>query len=119
GQRGISLRGRLSTFPISLAVADRVAVVVGGGKEAAAKARLLALTRARVRLVAAAIEPETAALAQRYGFELVERPISAADFTDAVVAFVATGTEQDDRLAAALARAAGVPVNVVDRPELC
>ena len=41
------------------------------------------------------------------------------DFAGAVAAFVATGVEASDRAAAGAARAAGVPVNVMDRPALC
>jgi uroporphyrin-III C-methyltransferase/precorrin-2 dehydrogenase/sirohydrochlorin ferrochelatase len=42
-----------------------------------------------------------------------------ADLAGAALVFAATGSEEDDREVAALAREAGVPVNVVDRPELC
>jgi uroporphyrin-III C-methyltransferase/precorrin-2 dehydrogenase/sirohydrochlorin ferrochelatase len=42
-----------------------------------------------------------------------------ADFAGAAVALVATGTEEGDRAAHALAKAADVPVNVADRPALC
>ena len=42
-----------------------------------------------------------------------------ADFSGAVAAFIATGTEVGDRAAHRLTKAAGVPVNVADRPALC
>ncbi|HLB79912.1 MAG TPA: siroheme synthase CysG, partial [Dongiaceae bacterium] len=44
---------------------------------------------------------------------------SVADLRGAALVFAATGTEQGDREIWSLAREAGVPVNVVDRPELC
>src|SRR5262249_60688211 len=44
---------------------------------------------------------------------------STADFEHAALAFVATGDQEGDRAAAVAARAAGVPVNVADQPELC
>jgi uroporphyrin-III C-methyltransferase/precorrin-2 dehydrogenase/sirohydrochlorin ferrochelatase len=43
----------------------------------------------------------------------------AADLDGAVVAFIATGSEEGDFAAAATARRAGIPVNVMDRPALC
>lgn len=55
-----------------------------------------------------------AALARSAGAEVVR----GSDFAGAVVAFVATGEEESDRLAAEAARQAGVPVNVADRPAL-
>jgi uroporphyrin-III C-methyltransferase/precorrin-2 dehydrogenase/sirohydrochlorin ferrochelatase len=44
---------------------------------------------------------------------------AADDFARAALAFVATGDCDRDRAAAETARAAGVPVNVADQPELC
>ena len=55
-----------------------------------------------------------AALARSAGAEVVR----GSDFAGAMAAFVATGDEESDRLAAAAARRAGVPVNVADRPGL-
>jgi uroporphyrin-III C-methyltransferase/precorrin-2 dehydrogenase/sirohydrochlorin ferrochelatase len=42
-----------------------------------------------------------------------------ADVAGAALVFIATGSEEDDRAALGIARQAGVPVNVVDRPHLC
>ena len=42
-----------------------------------------------------------------------------ADLDGAALVFAATGSEETDRAIQALAHEAGVPVNVVDRPELC
>lgn len=55
-----------------------------------------------------------AALARSAGAEVVR----GLDFVGAIAAFVATGDEEGDRLAAEAARHAGVPVNVADRPAL-
>lgn len=55
-----------------------------------------------------------AALARSAGAEVARGP----DFRGAIAAFVATGEEESDRLAANAAREAGVPVNVADRPAL-
>ncbi|MGE0723388.1 MAG: siroheme synthase CysG [Alphaproteobacteria bacterium] len=85
-------------FPIFLDLAGRVALVVGPADRAAAKARLLAAAGAEVRVVA---------------------PDAASDgaIAGAALVFVAA----DGEAAAAIAgraRAARVPVNVVDRPDL-
>ena len=44
---------------------------------------------------------------------------TAADFRGAAVAFIATGTLEGDTALQRMAKAAGVPVNVADRPALC
>jgi uroporphyrin-III C-methyltransferase/precorrin-2 dehydrogenase/sirohydrochlorin ferrochelatase len=83
----------VNQLPIFLNVRGRKVVVVGEG--AAAEGR--------------------AELARTAGAEIVR----VADFAGAAVVFVATGAEDTDIAAATAARAAGVPVNVMDRPALC
>jgi len=110
---------RLAVFPAFHKVSGRRVVVVGGGAEAAAKVRLLGETEAIVAAFAAAPEPELRAAVAAVGGTLAERAFAAADLADAALAFAATGAEAEDAAVAAAARRAGVPVNVVDRPELC
>src|SRR4051812_6305644 len=89
----------MQSFPIFLRLSDRPVLVVGPvngeGQAAAAKQRLLEAAGARVDLVT-----EVASLD---GYALV---------------FGATGDEARDQAVSQAARAAGIPVNVVDRPEL-
>jgi uroporphyrin-III C-methyltransferase/precorrin-2 dehydrogenase/sirohydrochlorin ferrochelatase len=110
---------KLSLFPAFHKVEDRRLVVVGGGEEAAAKVRLLAETSAEILLFAPSIEAATGADLIRAGGSWMPREPAAEDFVGVGLAFIATGDAGADRAAVALARAAGVPVNVVDRPELC
>lgn len=112
-------RERLSVFPAFHKVAGRCVLVAGGGSEALAKVRLLAETEAEVRVVAPAVGPALRALAVAGGGSVIERDFRAGDLAGVALAFAATGEEGADRAVAEAARAAGVPVNVVDRPELC
>ncbi len=41
---------RLNAFPVFMRVEDRIVVIVGGGEEALAKARLLSQSSARLRI---------------------------------------------------------------------
>ena len=67
-----------------------------------------------------AIADRKAATARSAGAEVAQvASAEAADFAGAVAALVATGSEEGDRAAHAAAKAAGVPVNVADRPALC
>ena len=109
---------RLPTFPAFHKVAGLPVVVAGCGEAAAAKVRLLAETDAEIVLYAPSFGPaETAALA--VGARIVRREIAGDDLRGAVLAFAATDDDAADRRIRDLARAAGVPVNVVDRAELC
>ncbi|MBS0521334.1 MAG: siroheme synthase, partial [Proteobacteria bacterium] len=84
-------------LPLFFDLAGRTVVVVGQGPAADRRAALAESAAAVVRRV--------------------DSP-AAMVFRNASAAFVATGDRERDAEAAAAARAAGVPVNVADRPAL-
>jgi len=90
----------LAYFPIFLGLRGRVALLIGDGDAAEAKHDLLRRAGAMVRQVS--------------GEALVRE-----DFDGAVLAIDASGDLETNRRSTALARAARVPINVVDRPALC
>ena len=103
-------------YPIVLNLSGRRAVVVGGGEVALRKARALADAGAHVRVVA----PEfTAGFAEDGRFECLAERYQERHLEGARVVVAATDDEAVNRQVAEDARAAGVLVNVVDRPELC
>ncbi len=110
---------KLSVFPAFHKVAGRRVVVVGGGHAAGAKIRLLGETKAEVVVYAEALDKETGADLIAVHGEWRGRAPTLADLKDAALVFVASGDEARDSEIAALAREAGVPVSVVDRPDLC
>ncbi|MBM4020594.1 MAG: bifunctional precorrin-2 dehydrogenase/sirohydrochlorin ferrochelatase [Planctomycetes bacterium] len=107
---------RQFAYPVMLAVAGRRALVVGGGQVALRKARALADAGARVRAVAREFLPE---FARDGRLECVREPYAARHMEGAALAVAATDDEAVNGRVAADARAAGVLVNVVDRPALC
>lgn len=84
-------------LPIFFDARGRTIVVVGEGPAADRRAALAGSAGAQVRRVA---------------------ELSGDDLRGTAVAFIATGDEDRDGFASRLARAAGVPVNVADRPAL-
>lgn len=109
----------LTAFPAFHKVAGRTVLIVGSGAAAAAKARLLGETEASLRVVAEAPESELLGDLSRLGFEPVVARFAPGHLDGVALAFAATEDEAEDRRIADAARAARVPVNVVDRPELC
>ncbi len=111
--------GALKTLPVSFKVQDRPVIIVGGGAAALAKARLCLMTGARVLVVGRKLDQEffTPEFSCS-GVELAERAFAPADARGAVLVFVAEEGLDASRAIFA-ARAAGVPLNVVDRPRLC
>lgn len=108
----------MKTFPMFLQMAGRHVVIVGGGEQAAQKARLILKTEARLVLVARDLDAELATLVAKGRAEQVTT-LSVEVFRGAALVFVATGCVGADYAAHALAKQAGAVVNVVDRPALC
>lgn len=105
-------------FPLFADLQDADVLVAGGGEQAAQKVRLLARTAARITIVAAAPVPELENLAAEGRVQLARRTFAAADVAGRRLVYAATGSHADDLLVSQAAQALGVPVNVVDRPEL-
>ncbi len=104
-------------LPIFMGLRDRRALVVGGGEAAARKIRLLQRAGAAIVVVAREACDEIEALAARGALALVRRDFVAADVAGCALAFAASEEQAADDVVAMAASAAGVPVNVVDRPE--
>lgn len=105
-------------FPLFFTVQDRPVLLVGGGDAAAAKLRLLLKADAWVTVIAEDPLDEILDLYELGEIDWEARGFDAADLNGAVLAYAATGDDAQDRAVSAAARKAGVPVNVVDRPEL-
>ncbi|NVO15522.1 MAG: uroporphyrinogen-III C-methyltransferase [Rhodoplanes sp.] len=110
---------RLRYFPVSYDVADKTVLVIGDGEAALQKLRLLARTQARPVLCADAPEAALVRFAEQHGIDIRLGEPTTDLLHAAALAFVATGDEMRDATLAAVVRAHGVPVNVVDRPHLC
>lgn len=105
-------------FPLFLNLDGKRVVLVGGGEQAAQKARLLARTEARLEIMADALTPELAGMVAGGRAVRIGATPDAAAFAGARLVVVASGCAALDATAAGLARAAGAVVNVVDRPAL-
>jgi uroporphyrin-III C-methyltransferase/precorrin-2 dehydrogenase/sirohydrochlorin ferrochelatase len=104
-------------FPVFLDLNHQPVLVIGGGEQAAQKIRLLVKTKARIRVLASDPCDEIAALAGVITIE--RRQLTARDLAGVRLAYVALEDDVEAARAVAMARAAGVPVNAVDRQELC
>jgi uroporphyrin-III C-methyltransferase/precorrin-2 dehydrogenase/sirohydrochlorin ferrochelatase len=110
----------INAFPVFMRLDGRTVVIVGGGEEALAKAQLIGQSSARIRIVAGQ-QPDAALAdwAADNGAYLIAGGYEASHLQGAALVFAATGDEALDRRIVEDARAAGISVNAVDRPELC
>ncbi|MFK7754303.1 MAG: siroheme synthase CysG [Sedimentitalea sp.] len=109
----------MKTFPMFLQMAGRRVVIVGGGEQAAQKARLILKTEAEVEIWAPTLEPELSDLAATGRVTHQKSAITSACFSQTALVFIATGCPGVDMALHALAKDAGATVNVVDQPDLC
>lgn len=112
-------RDAMRHFPLFLDLRDRPVLVVGGGEAAARKAVALAETGARVTILAERPCADAQALTDTGRVALLRRGFRKADAPGNALIVSATDSAGEDASVSAAARAAGVPVNVVDRPALC
>jgi uroporphyrin-III C-methyltransferase / precorrin-2 dehydrogenase / sirohydrochlorin ferrochelatase len=109
----------LSRLPAFFALGGRRVVVAGGSQAAAWKAELLSAASARVDVFAPAAEDEVLALAASPpggAVILHNRSWTMDDLAGAAMAVADCADDGQAAEFAAAARAAGVPVNVIDRP---
>lgn len=109
---------RLRYFPLSYDVAGKRVAVVGAGAQALQRLRLLVRSEAQAVLYAADPSPALADFAAEHAIELVAAEPNDGAIKGSALIFAATGNALADLWLARRARAAGVPINVVDRPEL-
>ena len=114
--------GPLAKLPVFFDLAGRRAVVVGGSASAAWKAELLASAGADVDIYAPEPAAELIALLDRGAaagsLRLHPSTWTIDDLHGTALAIADLDGDEAERFAAA-ARAAGVPVNIVDKPALC
>jgi len=114
--------GALARLPLFFALQDKRTVIAGGSAAAAWKAELLSATGAKVEVYAADASDDLLQVSRnprRGGIIVHRRAWTASDLHGAALAI---GDFRDDDSAAAFcrdARAAGVPVNVIDKPAFC
>lgn len=106
-------------LPLFHNLRGRVVLVVGGGDIALRKARLLSEAGAVLHVVAPEIVPPLLELLEQRGGQCLRRCYASEDLGGCVLAVAATDDEPLNAQVSEDAKALGIPVNVVDSPQLC
>ena len=101
-------------FPIFLSTKGQRIVLSGGGEAALAKLRLLLKTQAKISVFAPTPAPEIAAWADADRLTLHTRALRHGDVLCAKLFYAADEDDAEDARTAAIARAEGALVNIVD-----
>jgi uroporphyrin-III C-methyltransferase/precorrin-2 dehydrogenase/sirohydrochlorin ferrochelatase len=112
----------LARLPLFFALENKRVVVAGGSAAAAWKAELLSAAGATVDVFADELSDELVSIAKhppRGQVNISQRPWSADDLHAAAIAVGAFDDDAEAGRFAGTARALGVPVNVIDKPQFC
>jgi uroporphyrin-III C-methyltransferase / precorrin-2 dehydrogenase / sirohydrochlorin ferrochelatase len=113
--------GDLATLPVFFKLSGRTVLLAGGDAGASWKAELLSSAGAIVSVMTPTPSSEMLSLASERPERVILqlRPWFIGDFAGKSLAIGAIGAEEEARAFRCGAKAAGVPVNLVDRPALC
>jgi uroporphyrin-III C-methyltransferase / precorrin-2 dehydrogenase / sirohydrochlorin ferrochelatase len=106
-------------YPVFLDLAGQPAVVLGGGHFAAEKVTALAEAGALVKVVSARLSPAINRLVAEGHIQALRRDYQPGDLAGARLVVDASEDEATNRQSWQEAEAAGILINVVDRPEQC
>jgi siroheme synthase-like protein len=106
-------------FPILMTLQDARVVVIGGGRVALRKVQSLLSCGASVELVSPHLCDGLLELAGSGRIQVARRTYRPGDLSGAVLAIAAVDDAGIGAEVAAEASRQGIPVNVVDKPELC
>lgn len=106
-------------LPVFLNIKNKSCLIVGGGEIAARKARLLLRAGAQVSVVSLELNDTLAELRDAGNIRHRAAPFQDRDLTGMALAIAATDDTAVNQRVSELARQRGIPVNVVDHPELC
>lgn len=113
----------LATLPVFYKLEGKKVLIAGGSEAAAWKAELLAAAGAKVHVYAEQLDPVfadlIAATAVPGAYVWHQRPWSAQCFASMQIAICDAESDGEAQAFYCAARAAGVPVNVIDKPAWC
>ena len=104
----------LASYPINLNLANRLCIVLGGGKVAWRKVKVLLESGAKIRVVSPQIIDEFMARVERNEIEYCQKVYEKADLKGSFLVICATDSKIVNAAAARMAHEMGALVNVVD-----
>ncbi|MEJ8473201.1 siroheme synthase CysG [Roseibium algae] len=115
--------GALASLPVFFPLSTRKILLAGGTEAAAWKAELLAATGAEVHIYAIDLDPVMAKLLEagsiKGSFVHHARPWATDSFSGMTLAIADAASDGEAQAFYCAAKAAGLPVNVIDNPPFC
>jgi uroporphyrin-III C-methyltransferase/precorrin-2 dehydrogenase/sirohydrochlorin ferrochelatase len=105
-------------FPVFMDLKNKTIAVIGSGEQAAQKIRLLMKTTAHIRLISREPNDELKALINEGAISWETDKFNEDHISDCQLVYAASEPEINERVML-LANQLGIPVNVVDEPDMC
>ena len=106
-------------LPLFFDLKGRKALIIGGGEVALRKARLIARAQAEVSVISPEIHDGLAEVITQSRGQLIKEQYQSMDLSSYALVIAATDNQAINLQVSEEAKQAGIPVNVVDQPELC
>lgn len=113
------MKDKRQYYPLFLDISGMPCVVVGGGKVAERKVRMLLAFGAWVKVVSPKVTNGILRLRRESKVEVILKPYSTGDLEGAALAFAATSERETNEKVHSDAASLNIPVNVADTPDLC
>lgn len=110
-------RKPVTYLPAFLDIHGKKCIVVGGGKVALRKVKILLDCGANVTVISPTLHPDLAQLVNKKALHRISREYKSGDLEDAVIVIAATDVKEINDQVAEEAKRLGALVNVVDDPE--
>jgi uroporphyrin-III C-methyltransferase/precorrin-2 dehydrogenase/sirohydrochlorin ferrochelatase len=109
----------MKNFPMFLQMTGRRVLIVGGGEQAAQKARLILKTEAEVVFLSETLNAELTKFVEQGKARHLDGDLTADIMRSAILVISATGCAGAGAAHAAMAQETNTLINVVDMPNLC
>ena len=109
----------MDSLPIFLNIKQRDCLVVGGGQVAARKVALLKKAGSSITVISPGLCDDLSAMAAANTITHIERNFEDADISNQAIIIASTDDREVNERISAIAHEKGIPVNVVDNPDLC
>ena len=105
-------------LPIFINLRQKPCLVVGGGDIALRKVNLLVKAQAKIKCISPEFCIGLIELSRKNGLDLIEKRFEFSDIDNQSIIIAATDDDKINALVSSLAHESGIPINVVDSPDL-
>jgi len=105
-------------LPVFINLRQKPCLVVGGGDIALRKVNLLLKAQAKIKCISPEFCSGLIELSRENSLDLIERRFESTDIDKQSVIIAATNDDKINALVSSLAHESGIPINVVDSPDL-